>query len=96
MKRSKTRTISDIVREYMKVNKIDRKLKELGVARNWKELLGENIAEATKKVYLQNGILYVTLNSSVIRNELFMLKQGIIDALNKKAGEPLVKDIMMR
>jgi len=40
--------------------------------------------------------LYVHLNSSVVRNELLMLREALKEQLNKKAGSEVIKDIVLR
>jgi hypothetical protein len=40
--------------------------------------------------------LYVHLNSSVVRNELLMLREALREKLNKKAGSEVIKDIVLR
>ncbi len=62
----------------------------------WNELFGEGVAHYTKKIYLQKNILYVHLSSSVLRAELLMSKQNLIDKLNETAGMEVVKDIVLR
>ena len=36
------------------------------------------------------------LNSSVARNELFMLREGIIKAFNDRAGEKIIDKIILK
>ncbi|HKK62159.1 MAG TPA: DciA family protein, partial [Bacteroidales bacterium] len=60
------------------------------------ELLGNNISMATKSLYVRDGKLFVTLYSSVIRNELSMIKNDIIEKLNESAGKKVIEDIILR
>jgi len=89
-------SLGEAIRAYLKAMGLDKKLKEKALINSWEEILGIGIAKATAGIYLQNQTLFVQLNSSVVRHQLQMMKSGIIDALNKKAGEVLVKDIVFR
>jgi hypothetical protein len=96
MRRSNTQNISDVVSQLLKELHIDHKLKEIRLINSWEELLGKNVARATTNIFIKNRTLFVFLKSSVVRNELMMLKTGIIKALNDKAGETLVDDIILK
>jgi predicted nucleic acid-binding Zn ribbon protein len=75
---------------------LDVKLSEVGVINSWEEIVGKAISLRTSKIYIKDHILYVHLNSSVVRNELLMLRQVLKDKLNEKAGSEVVKDIVLR
>ena len=58
--------------------------------------MGKVIAKRTKSVYIKDKTLFVFLNSSVLRNELMMMRQEIIDTLNKRVGENVIDDIRLK
>ena len=45
---------------------------------------------------MKSKILYVEINSSVVKNELFMMREEIRRKLNEKAGEELVEKIIFK
>jgi predicted nucleic acid-binding Zn ribbon protein len=96
MRRSYTQPLSDILRDYIKVNQIGRKLKEVDIVQSWEELLGKTIAYYTRNVSLRNKILFVEISSPVVKNELFMMREEIKRKLNEKAGEDLVDKIIFK
>lgn len=75
---------------------LDGKLKEHKVIDLWPEVVGGLIASRTKKVYINAGKLFVTFTSSVVRNEISMVKEGVIAALNDRVGEDVVKEMIIR
>jgi predicted nucleic acid-binding Zn ribbon protein len=89
-------SLGDAIRAYLKAMGLDKKLKERSLIGSWEEIMGLSVAKVTASISLQNHVLYVQLTSSVARHQLQMMKSGIIDALNKKAGEIMVKDIIFR
>jgi hypothetical protein len=56
-------------------------------------LMGVAVANRTKEIRIQNRKLYLTIDSSVMREELLLGKKIIIDRLNDFAGQELVNDI---
>jgi predicted nucleic acid-binding Zn ribbon protein len=96
MRKSNTQKLGEIVKEYLEQMMIDRKLKEVGIIRSWEELMGKLVAERTKNIYIKNKILFIELKSSVLRNELTMMRQAIVDKINEKAGEKMIEKIVIR
>ncbi len=97
MRRKNTESIGDVLKEFFNENKFFRqKLAESRVISAWPKVLGTALASYTTNIYLRNGILYVHLNSSVLRSELLMAKELLIKKLNDNAGMPVVNDIIFR
>lgn len=87
--------IGEVLREYIDSMSMGRKLKESRLEQYWEEILGKNAASLTRKIFIKKGVLYVYLNSSVLRNELLMMRETIIERMNEKAGEELVTKLIL-
>lgn len=96
MRRSKTITIAEAVKDYLKEMNLEGKLREINLIGSWEEMVGKAIASRTKKVYIKDGILYVHLSSSVVRSELLMLREALREKLNERAGTEVIKDIVLK
>ena len=96
MEKSNTQSMSEAIRAYLKESKLEKPLKERQLINSWESLLGKTIARATREIYIRDGKLIVTLTSSVIRNELYMLQDEIIRKLNNAAGEELLKGMALK
>ena len=96
MRRSKTISLAEAIKDYIKEMNLDVKLSEVGVINSWEEIVGKAISSRTSKIYIKDHILYVHLSSSVVRNELLMLRQALKEKLNEKAGSEVVKNIVLR
>lgn len=60
---------------------------------HWRELVDENISAKVKPVKLEHGVLLVAVESSAYRDQLKFWAEEIIDAINARFGELLVKEI---
>jgi predicted nucleic acid-binding Zn ribbon protein len=96
MRRSKTISLAEAIDDFIREMNIGEKLSETGVINSWEEIVGKAISTRTTKIYIKNHILYVHLNSSVVRNELLMLREVLREKLNQKAGTEIIKDIVLR
>jgi predicted nucleic acid-binding Zn ribbon protein len=96
MRRKNTQTIGEVLKEYVEAMKLGRKLKESRIEREWEEIVGKNAASLTRKVYIRDQVLYAYLNSSVLRNELLMMREVLIQRINDKAGEELVRKVVLK
>jgi hypothetical protein len=66
-------------------------------ARNaWKKLMGNGVNKYTTSVELRNQTLFVSLSSSVLREELSLGKSKIIAMINEELGRELVKNLVLR
>jgi hypothetical protein len=96
MRRSKTISLAEAVHDYIREMNLGGKLSEVAVINSWEEIVGKAINSRTTKIFIKDHILYVHLNSSVVRNELLMLREALKEQLNKKAGGEVIRDIVLR
>ena len=96
MRKSKTESISDVLRSFTRENKLDRKLTELDIIKSWETVMGKTVARYTANVYILNSTLFVETTSPLVRNELLMMREDIRQRLNEVAGEELIKTIVFR
>jgi predicted nucleic acid-binding Zn ribbon protein len=96
MRRSKTISIAEALHDYIREMNFTEKLKEVDVVNSWEEIVGKAISLRTTKIYFKDHILYVHLSSSVVRNELLMLREALRLKINEKAGSEVVKEIVLR
>jgi len=95
MRRTKTVHIAQIVDEILGKYKINNKILEARIITAWHEVLGP-LAKSDDELYIKNKVLFVNLSSSVISNELSMMRSKLVQRLNEKAGEVVIKDIVFR
>jgi len=96
MRRSEFQSLGNAIKDYLKEEKIDGKLAELEAVNLWESLIGRQIARATSSIYIKDGVLFVQLKSSIVRNELFMMRDEIIQAINQRMGKRVVKAIVLK
>lgn len=96
MRRKKTQKLGEVIKEYLQEANIEKKLKEVELIHSWEKIVGKPVANRTEKISIKKGKLYVYLKSSVVRNELFMMREKLLEELNKRAGEEIIKEIVLK
>ncbi len=97
MQKKNAQPISEVLSDFLESHSgLKTKLAEHRAVKGWHELLGEGVAKYTRNVYFSRGVLYVNLASSVLRAELRMSKEKLIERLNEHAGVPVIRDIVLR
>ena len=96
MRKTNTQSISDVLKNFVQENKLDRKLNELDLIKSWESVMGKTVMRYTGNLYIQNNTLFVETTSPIVRNELLMMKEEIRVRLNEVAGKELIKTIIFR
>lgn len=96
MLRSNTHSLSDLVKLYKRKHNLEPGLQKTRIYQAWPNVVGTLIARKSKIIDIRKRVLHVHIESSVIRNELVMLKQDIIRRLNEEAKGDAIDDIFFR
>jgi predicted nucleic acid-binding Zn ribbon protein len=96
MRRSQTISLAEAMQDYIKEMNLGPKLKEISLIDSWETMVGKAISSRTSKVYIKDKILFVHLKSSIVRNELMMIREALREKLNNQAGEEIIKEIVLK
>ncbi|MBR9914640.1 MAG: DUF721 domain-containing protein [Algicola sp.] len=88
--------ISDILKEFVETNKLQSGLDKVDVRDAWAKMMGNGVNNYTTEVKLDKDTLYVSLTSSVLREELSYGKEKIMNMLNESIGKDVVKKLVLR
>jgi hypothetical protein len=88
--------ISDVLKQFIQVNKLEAGMNKIDVEQAWASLMGNGVNSYTQEVILKGSTLYVKLTSAVLREELSYGKQKIIMMINEELRKEIVKEIILR
>lgn len=94
MRKANDKSLKEAIEQMLQVYKIKKRYEETGVVAHWPELVGKSVANRTKEIYIHNKKLFLRIESSVIKNELVLMRSQIIDKINEKAQEILIEDVV--
>ena len=89
-------SLSDALKEFVNENKLETGMDKVDVRNAWQNLMGNGVNNYTTQVQLKQDTLYVSLSSSVLRQELSYGKEKIVKMLNDELGKEIVKSIVLR
>lgn len=89
-------SLKELIEKLIKSYKWDEKLDSVDVNASWYKVVGEIFGKHTTNLYVRNHILYVQLDSSIIRSELHMARTKIKNMINKDLGKKVIDEIVLR
>ncbi len=96
MRKSNTQPIGEVISDYLREFRLEKKVSESRIINSWPSIVGPAIARQTEKLYIRKGVFYVHITSPVLRNELSYMKTRIMEVLNEQAGEIIITKVVLR
>jgi len=87
-------TLKEGIGKLLTVYRLKGKFDETSIVTLWPEIMGTAVANRTTQIYVAHKKLFVRIESSVIKNELLMVRTGIIQKLNERAGSDVITEIV--
>ena len=88
--------LSEALKDFIQENKLQQGIDKVNAREAWIRLMGNAVNNYTTAIELRKDTLFVSLSSSVLREELSLGKSKIVEMLNEELGKDLVKKIVLR
>ena len=89
-----TNSVRSIIQKITSNKLINGGLKKVFLNKIWSNVAGKNVSQYTENIYIKNHTLYIRINSSVLKQELYYGKDKIIDNFNQGVGCDSIKKII--
>jgi len=86
-------SVGDILSEALKQRRLEKRTKQEVAAGKWADVVGERAAAASRPEAIRDGILFVACKSAAWAQELTLLKDRVVQELNKRAGSKVITDV---
>jgi predicted nucleic acid-binding Zn ribbon protein len=97
MRKTTPMTFGQLWDDFLKDKpKIARHIAEAQVADVWPVVAGVALTSYTESVSVVKGVMYVKFSSAAARNEAFMRRSQLKDAINAALGKEVVKTIIVK
>jgi predicted nucleic acid-binding Zn ribbon protein len=94
MRKANDKSLKDAIEQMLNVYKIKRRFDETHVVAAWPDIVGKSVANLTKELFIRDRKLFLRIESSIIKNELVMMRSQIIQKINDEAKSALIDDII--
>ena len=94
MRKTNDKSLKEAIEQMLNVYKIKRRFDETGIINLWPDLVGKSVANRTKELFIRDKKLFLRIESSVIKNELVLMRSQIIQKINDEAKTELVTEIV--
>jgi len=96
MKRENTQLISAILKEFIKEEQLEDGLNRVRIFNVWNLVVGDVCARATTNKFFKDGVLYCTINSSIVRTRLYYRRDDIVHQMNKMLNGNIVSKLILK
>lgn len=90
------KALGDVLGKFLDQYPHKKKLRQGMAIHQWANIVGETIAENTKSLKFEGNRLVIKMSSSVWRHEVHSQRYTIMGKVNKKVGDTIVEDIIVR
>jgi len=88
-------TLGDAINQFLEKNNLQSKINEVKLSETWETLVGTSIKSHTKELYIKEKMLYVKVDSSVVRQEINFMKRRLTDKINKAFDYQMIEQIIV-
>jgi len=93
MKRRNAEVLGNLVRQLLREEGLETPYNEYRLIKSWKDVVGDVIDKYTGGMRIYNQTLHVDVKSSVMRQELYMMRSQLVKRLNERVGAQVITDI---
>ena len=94
MRKANDKSIKEAIAQMLNVYKIKRRFDETAIIALWPQLVGKPVANRTKEIFISDKKLFLRIESSVVRNELMLMKTLIVNKINEAAANEIVNELI--
>ena len=95
-RRKNDQSLKEAIQQLISAYRLNGKLNEAKIVSSWEKIMGKGIAARTRNIYVRKGVLFLTIDSAPLKQELFMGKAKIVDLLNQEVGEEFIKEVIFQ
>jgi len=96
MKKTNTSRVGGVILQYLRETGLETPLNEHRLIQAWGTVLGPAVSRYTKELRIYNQVLFVTITSAALRNELMMRRAELTARLNAEVGAQVITQIVLR
>lgn len=85
--------LGDAFKKFLKEENLEKTFLEKKLMSRWSEMMGEVIASRTLKMFIKEKIMYVTLSSAPLKQEMTNSKEEVLKRIEDEIGKGVIENI---
>lgn len=94
--RNNDKKLNEVLEQLFKSYGWTEKMDGVRVTNSWEKVAGKIIANHTTKLYVNRGVLFVTVDTPALSHELYMERTELVKKLNNEIGKKVLKEIVIK
>lgn len=94
MRKQKAEQVGALIQHFLREEGLETPYNEYRLIQAWPEVMGQGIANLTSSLQIRGGVLYIRLQSSVLRQELMASRRQLAQRLNEFVGAQVIENII--
>ena len=96
MRHSNDQSLGSAIKEFLHAYRLEEKFNQTKLLHSWEKVVGKMVARHTKDLFIRNKILFVSIDSPALRNELGYAREKLVKSLNIEAEGNVIEDIVFK
>ena len=95
MKKKFEISVKDALNGMVKTYRLEKPLQGVQVKEIWAEKMGTTVNKLTKSIHINNGTLFLLIESAPLKQELSINKENIKKIMNKSLGSEIISQVVI-
>ena len=96
MKKKNDLSLQDAMQDMLREFRLKSPLDETRIKMMWEKVMGKTVVTYTSNIAVRKNVLYLTILSAPLKQELSYGKDKIRKLLNEELGEEFIKEVVIR
>ena len=96
MKGSNEKTLKEALAGLLHDFHLEEKINERRLSESWERMFGKTIMKYTRKIYVKDKKLFLTIDSASLKQELLFNKQKMMDRINAEIAVGMIEEIILK
>ena len=96
MRYNKAESVTSLVNQFLRSEGLESPLNEYRLMAAWPVIVGDKMNKYTQNLTIKGQTLWAEVKSPVVRQELMMRREELVELLNKEVGARVIVDIKIK
>lgn len=93
IRKTNDKSLKEAIKEMVDTYHLRKQYDLSSLAHLWANWVGQPIANRTQDIFVRNKILFLKVESAVVKNEIQLMRQNLVARINEHFGSEIILDI---